>query len=178
MFITDFLRNRALKKHRSQVRTNITPLKDIRTAVTVIDVEDTSFDNCKKDIMAFYRDNGIKGEIFFFDFRKIGDAERLITSITNTVLKKDLNFYGKPAREKLDLMLEAKPDLFISLINKDDYPIQYMATCCEAKFKIGRKQLPGNIFDLVITDQATPEGTSPPEDEIFKSVKELLAKVK
>ena len=160
MFITDFLRNRALKKHRSQVRTNITPLKDIRTAVTVIDVEDTSFDNCKKDIMAFYRDNGIKGEIFFFDFRKIGDAERLITSITNTVLKKDLNFYGKPAREKLDLMLE------------------YMATCCEARFKIGRKQLPGNIFDLVITDQATPEGTSTPEDEIFKSVKELLAKVK
>ncbi|MBQ1618249.1 MAG: hypothetical protein II095_01800 [Bacteroidales bacterium] len=53
-----------------------------------------------------------------------------------------------------------------------------MATCCAARFKIGRKQLPGNIFDLVITDQATPEGTSTPEDEIFKSVKELLAKVK
>ncbi|MBR5054500.1 MAG: hypothetical protein IKX07_02750, partial [Bacteroidales bacterium] len=105
-------------------------------------------------------------------------AERLITSITNTVLKKDLNFYGKPAREKLDLMLAAKPDLFISLINKDDYPIRYMATCCEAKFKIGRKQLPGNVFDLVITDQAAPDGTSMPEDEIFKSVKQLLAKVK
>ena len=38
MFITDFLRNRALKKHRSQVRTNITPLKDIHTAVAFIDV--------------------------------------------------------------------------------------------------------------------------------------------
>ena len=75
-------------------------------------------------------------------------------------------------------MLAAKPDLFISLINKDDYPIRYMATCCEAKFKIGRKQLPGNVFDLVITDQATPDGTSMPEDEIFKSVKQLLAKVK
>ena len=178
MFIIDFLRNRALKKHGSQVHTNITPLKDIRTAVAFIDVEDTSFDECKKDIMAFYRDNGIKGEIFFFDFRKIGEAERLITSITNTVLKKDLNFYGKPAREKLDLMLEAKPDLFISLINKDDYPIRYMATCCEAKFKIGRKQLPGDIFDLVITDQKDPEGKSMPEDEIFKSVKALLAKIK
>ena len=178
MFIIDFLRNRALKKHGSQVHTNITPLKDIRTAVAFIDVEDTSFDECKKDIMAFYRDNGIKGEIFFFDFRKIGEAERLITSITNTVLKKDLNFYGKPAREKLDLMLEAKPDLFISLINKDDYPIRYMATCCEAKFKIGRKQLHGDIFDLVITDQKDPEGKSMPEDEIFKSVKALLAKIK
>ena len=80
--------------------------------------------------------------------------------------------------EKLDQMLELKPDLFISLINKDDYPIQYMATCCEAKFKIGRKQLPGNVFDLVITEQKTPDGASKPEDEIFKSVKELLAKVK
>lgn len=178
MFIIDFLRKRALRKHGSQVRTNITPLKDIHTAVTFIDVEDTSFDACKKDIMAFYRDNGIKGEIFYFDFRKIGDTERLITSITNTVLKKDLNFYGKPAKEKLDLMLEAKPDLFISLIGKDDYPIQYMATCCEAKFKIGRKQLPGNVFDLVITDQTAPDGTSTPEDEIFKSIKEILAKVK
>ena len=178
MFIIDFLRNRALKKHRSQVHTNITPLKDIHTAVTFIDVEDTSFDACKQDIQAFYRDNGIKGEIFFFDFRKISDTERLITSITNTVLKKDLNFYGKPAREKLDLMLQARPDLFISLIAKDDYPIQYMATCCEAKFKIGRKQLPGDIFDLVISDQAGTEGAPTPEDEIFKSVKELLAKVK
>jgi len=178
MFIIDFLRNRSLKKHGSQVHTNITPLKDIRTAVTFIDVEDTSFDECKKDIMAFYRENGIKGEIFFFDFRKIGEAERLITSITNTVLKKDLNFYGKPSREKLDLMLAASPDLFISLIAKDDYPIQYMATCSQAKFKIGRKQLPGNVFDLVVIDQQGPDSVPLPEDEVFKSVKALLAKIK
>lgn len=178
MFITDFLRNRSLKKHRSQIHTNITPLKDIRTAVTFIDVEDTSFDDCKKDIMAFYRENGIKGEIFFFDFRKLSGSERLITSITNTVLKKDLNFYGKPSKEKLDLMLAARPDLFISLIAKDDYPIQYMATCCEAKFKIGRKQLPGNIFDLVIKEQEGSDNHPLPEDEIFKSVKAFLAKVK
>ncbi|MBR6211747.1 MAG: hypothetical protein IKQ64_01740 [Bacteroidales bacterium] len=178
MFIIDFLRNRALKKHGSQISTNITPLKDIHTAVSFIDVEDTSFDACKNDIMAFYRENGIKGEIFYFDFRKISDSERLITSITNTVLKKDLNFYGKPSKDKLDLMLAAKPDLFISLINKDDYPIRYMATCCEAKFKIGRKQIPGDIFDLVIKEQ-DGQGVAPlPEEEIFKSIKAFLAKVK
>ena len=178
MFIIDFLRNRSLKKHGSQVHTNITPLKDIRTAVTFIDVEDTSFDECKKDIMAFYRDNGIKGEVFFFDFSKISDTERLITSITNTVLKKDLNFYGKPSREKLDLMLAASPDLFISLIAKDDYPIRYMATCSQAKFKIGHKQLPGNVFDLVVIDRQEPDSVPLPEDEVFKSVKALLAKIK
>ncbi len=178
MFIIDFLRNRSLKKHGSQISTNITPLKDIHTAVAFIDVEDTSFDACKNDIMAFYRENGIKGEIFFFDFRKISESERLITSITNTVLKKDLNFYGKPSKDKLDLMLAAKPDLFISLINKDDYPIRYMATCCEAKFKIGRKQIPGDVFDLVIKEQ-DGQGVAPlPEEEIFKSIKAFLAKVK
>lgn len=178
MFVLDFLRERALKKHGSKVSTGITPLKDIKTAVAFIDVEDTSFDACKKELMAFYRENNIKGEIFYFDFRKLNDTERLITSITNTVLKKDLNFFGKPSKEKLALMLEAKPDIFISLINKDDYPIRYMANCCEAKFKVGRKQLPGEVFDLVITDQVSADGTSTPEAEIFKSIKSLLLKVK
>lgn len=178
MFVLEFLRERSIKKHGSKVSTGITPLKDIRTAVAFIDVEDTSFDACKKDLMAFYKEYSIKGEIFYFDFRKINDTERLITSITNTVLKKDLNFFGKPSKEKISLMLEAKPDIFISLINKDDYPIRYMASCCEAKFKVGRKQLPGDIFDLVITDQMNADGTSTPEAEIFKSMKALLLKVK
>ena len=178
MFIVNFLRKQTLKKHGSKVETGITPLSAIRTAVAFIDVEDTSFDACKQELMAFYRENNIRGEIFYFDFRKLNDTERLITSITNTVLKKDLNFYGKPSKEKLKLMLEAKPDIFISLINKDDYPIRYMASCCEAKFKVGRKQLPGNIYDLVIVEQPSLDGTSTPQADIFKSVKSLLLKVR
>lgn len=178
MFITDFLRKKALKKHGSKVRTGLTPLRDIKTAVAFIDVEDTSFDACKNELMAFYREFNIKGEIFFFDFRKLSDTERLITSITNTVLKKDLNFYGKPSNEKLSLMLAATPDLFISLINKDDYPIHYMASCCKAKYKVGRKQLPGDIFDLVFSDQTDPESQALPEADVFKSMKELMLKVK
>lgn len=178
MFIIDFLRQNSLKKHGSKVPTGITPIKDIRSAVAFIDVEDTSFDACKNALMTFFREYSIKGEVFFFDFRKLNDTERLITSITNTVLKKDLNFYGKPSKEKVNVMLAAQPDLFISLINKDDYPIQYMASCCEAKYKVGRKQLPGDIFDLVVCEQDSEEGTSLPEAEIFKSIKELMLKVK
>ena len=75
MFVLDFLRERALKKHGSKVSTGITPLKDIRTAVAFLDVEDTSFDACKKELMAFYRENNIKGEIFYFDCRKLNDKE-------------------------------------------------------------------------------------------------------
>ena len=174
MFIIDFLRNRSLKKHGSQVHTNIPPLKDIRTAVTFIDVEDTSFDECKKDIMAFYRDNGIKGEVFFFDFRKISDTERLITSITNTILKKDLDIFGKPSKEKVDLMLGSNPDMFRSLVRSTDFPIEFMAKCSTARFKVGRIQLPGDPFDLVISE---PEGKVLSEAEIFQWVKAYLAKI-
>ena len=64
-----FLRKRALKKNASTVPTQIKALSLIKTAVTFIDVEDTSFDACKESILAFYREHKIKGEIFFFDFR-------------------------------------------------------------------------------------------------------------
>ena len=75
-------------------------------------------------------------------------------------------------------MLEQKPDLFISLVNKDDFPIEYMAKCCEAGFKIGRKQLPGGVFDMVFSGTESEDGVSTPEYDIFLRMKELLQKIK
>ncbi len=173
--IKDFFRKKSLRKHRSTVPTMIMPLGQIRSAVAFIDVEDTSFDTCKQALMAFYRENNIKGEIFFFDFRKLGEGERLITSITTTVLKSDLNWFGKPKKEKMDLMSESRPDAFISLMKSDQYPLEYMAACSEAKFKIGRKQLAGNVFDLVISD---PSGRDLSEAEAFLAMKAFLNKIK
>ena len=49
-------------------------------------------------------------------------------------------------------MLKGEPDLFISLIKKEEFPIEFMAKCSRARFKIGRRQLPGNTFDLVVSD--------------------------
>lgn len=172
--IKDFLRRRSLKKYSSSVQTGITPLSEIHSAVTFIDVEDPTFDICKEAILNFYRANGIKGDIFFFDFRKIGSEERLITSITTTVLKKDLNWIGKPSREKVDIMLGSRPDLFISLINGHDFPIEFMAKCSEAKFKIGRQQIPGSTFDLVISD---PDDKAYSEAEVFNAIKTYLNKI-
>ena len=173
--IKAFFRKKSLRKHRSNVPTMIMPLGQIRSAVAFIDVEDTSFAACKQALLTFYRENNIKGEIFFFDFRKLGEGERLITSITTTVLKSDLNWYGCPKREKMDLMLESRPDAFISLMKSDSYPLEYMAACSEAKFKIGRRQLPGNVFDLVISD---PAGRNLSEAEAFSAMKAFLNKIK
>lgn len=172
--IRNFLRKRSLKNFASTVPTGITPLREIRSAVAFIDVEDTSFDACKLALQAFFRENGIKGEIFFFDFRKIGSEERLITSITNTVLKKDLDWCGRPSREKVDLMLAVEADMFISLIPGTPFPLEYMAKCSRARFKAGRRQLPGNTFDLVVTD---PAGQTLNEKESFEAMRNFFEKI-
>lgn len=173
-FIKNFFRKRYLTKFESKVETGLLPLSEIKNAVTFIDVEDPSFDACKEQILAFYRENKIKGEIFFFDFRKISNEERLITSINTTVLRKDLDWLGRPSQQKVDLMLENNPDLFISLIAGKSFPIEYMAKCSNARFKIGREQLSGGTFDLVISD---PFDKTYSQDEVFKNIKQYLNKI-
>ena len=155
--VKSFFRKKYLKKFESKAPTGILPMSQVKSAVAFIDVEDTSF------------------EIFFFDFRKIGSEERLITSITNTVLKKDLDWCGKPSREKIDLMLGTEADLFISLIRGTDYPLEFMAKCSQAKFKVGRVQLPGNTFDLIVSDPAERPLN---EKESFDAMRQFLAKIK
>ena len=91
------------------------------------------------------------------------------------MLKKDLNWYDKPSPEKVNLMLAGEPDLFISLIPKDDYPIEFMARCSRARFKAGRVQLPGNVFDLVVKD---PADRSLSEAEVFSELYKLLRIIK
>ena len=150
--IKGIFRRSCLKKYASDVPTGIIPVSRLHSAVAFIDVEDTSFDESKGLLVNFFRENGIKGEIFFFVFRHLSEGERLITSIQTTILRKDINWFGRPSKEKISLMLKGEPDLFISLIGKEEFPIEFMAKCSRARFKIGRRQLPGNTFDLVVSD--------------------------
>ncbi len=152
--IKDLLRRWSLRKSASSEPTGLLPLQAVRSAVAFISVEEQDFEACKNDILAFYRTHNIKGSVFFFDFRRIEKGERLITGITTTVLRKDLNWYGQPSPEKTRTMLEGEPDLFISLLPANSYPLEYMARCSKARFKVGRQQLPGNVFDLVVLNPA------------------------
>ncbi len=174
MSIKDYFRKSALKKCGTSP-TSILPLSKISTAVALIDVEDPSFDECKQSLMSFFRANNIKGEIFFFDFRKIISGERLITSITNTILKKDTNWYGRPSSEKLVLFDSLQePDVLISLLPYDSFTAEFTARYCKARFKIGRLRLPGNVFDLVVAD---PSGNPLSEAESFQAIKTILDKI-
>ena len=175
MQIQELFRRYSLKRHASQDPTGLMPLEAVRSAVAFIDVQDTSFDRCKQALMNFFRERGIKFDIFFFDFRKLSQGERLITSITTTVLKKDLNWYGKPSPEKMKLMLEGEPDMFLSLLPENSFPLEYMARCSHARFKVGRRQLPGGVFDLVVLD---PSGQKLSEEEAFRSIITYLERIK
>ena len=173
--LKEFLRRQSLKKNASTEPTGFVPLEKIRSAVAFIDVEDTSFNECKNTLMLFFREHNIKGDIFFFDFRKLTEGERLITSITTTILRKDLNWFGKPSREKVTLMLDGEPDLFISLLPTNDFPIEFMAKCSRAHFKVGRTQLPDDTFDLVVKD---PEGRKLNEADYCKAMIKFLDKIR
>lgn len=173
--IKALFRRHSLKKHASTQPTGFMPISKVRSAVAFIDVEDTSFHECKQKLQNFFRENNIRGDIFFFDFRKLPDGERLITSITGTVLKKDLNWYGRPSDDKIRILLEGEPDMFISLLPKADFPIEFMATCSNARFKAGRFQIPGNVFDLVITD---PADRNLNQAEAFDEMEKLLTRIR
>lgn len=174
-FIKNFFRKRSLRRHASRIPTSIIPLERIRTAVAVIDVRDSSFDACKESILSFYKEYEIKGSIFFMDFRKISQEERLITSIQTTITRKDVNWYGRPSRYKMNVLAEMDPDLFISLLNNPDFSLEFMAKTCKAKFKIGRQQMGDKLFDMVISD---PAGKTLSEWESFLAMRRFLERIR
>ena len=174
-FVKNIFRKRSLKKHCSDVPTEILPLNQIKSYVAVIDVEDSTFDACKTNIMNYFRGMDIRGAVFFQDFRKIGSEDRLITSIQTTITKKDLDWLGRPNKYKMGVLAEQNPDVFISLIKEPDFAIEYMARTSKARFKIGRKQLGGDLFDLVVSD---PAGKNVSQLDSFNAMKVYLGKIR
>lgn len=174
-FVKDIFRKSSLKKHASTVPTGILPLSKIKSYVAIIDVEDTTYDTCKSAILNYFRSMDIRGSVFFQDFRKIGSEDRLITSIQTTITKKDLDWLGRPNKYKLGVLDEQNPDLFISLIKEPDFAIEYMTKTSKARFKIGRKQMDGNLFDLVIND---PAGKDISQLESWGAIKNYLGKIR
>ena len=174
-FIIDFFRRRALRRHQSQTPTGLLPLSQIKAYMAIVDVEEYSSDCCKTDIINYFRKAGIKGSIFFRDFRKISSEDRLITSIQTTINRKDLNWFGRPSDYKMGVMEEQKPDLLLCLIKDMDFPMEYLVRASKARFKIGRSQTGGNAFDFVASD---PEGKSYSQLEAFQGIKKYLETIR
>lgn len=170
-FVKNIFRRRYLRRWGSTVATGLVPLDRIHSAAILINAEDKSSDDCKETVLTYFRKKGIKTSIFFFDFSKKDTEDFQITSLNNTVLKKDLNWCGRPSRDKTMQLKQSGDDLFISLIDNDSFPVEYMAVCSPARFKIGRIQVGRSCFDMVI---GNPPSREISQKEAFNAIVNFL----
>ena len=174
--VKNIFRKRVLQKFISAEPTSLLPLSAIKTANVVIDVEEPGFDVLKEDILAWGRTEGIDVNIYFFDFRKLGKNELLLTSIQTTVARKDLNWLGMPTYEKVSGAIEEPCDLFISLIDNAEFPIDFLSKCAAARFKIGRKAYEGHCFDMICSSKPV-DGFRSSGRLVFAGIVEFIEKI-
>jgi len=175
--ILDIFRKRKIRKFISDVPTGFMPLDKISTVNVVIDVEEPGFDLLKEDILAWGRQNGLKVNIYFFDFRKLGKDELLLTSIQTTIIKKELDWIGTPDLNKTGALLNEQSDVFISMVDNGNFPIEFLSKCAKARFKIGRCGFEGHAYDMVMVGNQTEDLRSDSR-QIFSAIIEFMTKIR
>ena len=175
--ILKIFQRKRLAKFASNVPTGLLPLSDISSVNVVIDVEEPGFDKLKDDVLAWSKQVGLKVNIYFFDFRKISKDELLLTSIQTTIIKKELDWIGMPEFSKIGNLLYEQSDLFISMVDNGDFPIEFLSKCAKARFKIGRCGFPGHSYDMVISGNPTEDLRSDAR-HTFAAIKEFLTKIR
>ena len=175
--ILKIFRKKRLAKYASDVTTGLLPLSAISTVNVVIDVEEPDFDKLKDDILAWGKQVGLKVNIYFFDFRKITKDELLLTSIQTTIIKKELDWLGMPEFGKIGNLLYEPSDLFISMVDNGDFPIEFLSKCAKARFKIGRCSFAEHSYDMIISGNPTEDLISDSR-KIFAAIKDFLTKIK
>ncbi len=176
-FVKNFFRRRKIRKFASQIETSFLPIEAIATINAVIDVQETGFDQLKEDLLSWGRRKGIKVNVYFFDFRKLKKGEQLMTSIDKTFLRKELSWIGTPSLGKAAPILMEESDLFISLIDNGDFPIDFISKCAKARFKIGRYAYDGDAFDMIFHGGAREELRGD-VCRIFEELTEFLEKIR
>jgi hypothetical protein len=174
--IKNFFRKRKIRKYSRAVPTGLLPLSEIATAHIVIDVEEQEWDTLKEDILTWGRNAGIKVSIYFFDFRKLGKNELLLTSINTTIIQKELNWFDMPSPAKVGMLFRENSDLFISLISNKEFPIEFVSKCAKARFKIGRYPFEGHAYDMIMAGSEVAELRSDSR-EIFAAITAFLKKI-
>lgn len=174
--IKDIFRKRRLNKFRSNVPTGLLPLKEISTVNVVLDVEEPGFDTLRAKINDWGRAAGVKLNIYFLDLRRLDKEELLLTSIQTTIIKKELDWVGTPDISKVMGLIGEKSDLFISMIDNNDFPIEFISKCARARFKIGRHRFTERVFDMVISGSQTADLRSD-SCLVFDAMVEYLNKI-
>ena len=79
--------------------------------------------------------------------------------------------------EKAAPLLNEESDLFVSMIDNADFPIDFLSKCTKAGFKIGRHAYEGDAFDMIFHGGARDELRGN-VCRIFEGITEFLEKIK
>lgn len=146
-----------LRRHRSPVPTGLLTLTAVHSAVVFVDPAQADAEAVCGEVRRFFDDNGIMVRVL-------------------CPRRQDLNWMGC---RKSRLRTEDGPwevDLFISLAGSpEDFAAEFEARCCPARFKVGRFQLSGDVFDLVV---GQPEDAPAGQAAVFAAMKDYLQKIR
>lgn len=151
------LRRLALRSGASKVPTCIMPLDSVRSATVLVYPGAEDSEETAAAVKAFFDPRGIS-----------------VTVICPS--KGDINWLGfLKGRVRGAKVKPRHEDLFISLSDSPEYfAAEYEARCSTALFKVGRFQLEGDIFDLVVS---SPSAVPVSQSAAFAAIQEYLSKI-
>lgn len=152
--LTLLVRKIALHRHASTASTQILPIGEIKRATVFVDM-DADADIVSKDIRKFFDSYSIPVQII-------------------SPQKWDINLFGWMKKPKMKEMDDWDADIFISLAGPENFTAEYASRCSKARFKVGRFELPTNVYDLVIANR---EHQLPRQPVAFTIIKEYLLKI-
>ncbi len=149
------LRLITLKRNGSRAPHGLCPLGRIRSATVLLDSSAEDFGAVLASVKRYFDAHNIPVHILA---PAKGDFDLLGT------LKK--RFRGPRAEQ-------GSGELFISLVDSpESFYAEYEARCSRACFKLGRRQLPGDIFDMVVLAPENSPAVS--QSAVFEEIKNYL----
>ncbi len=153
------LRHFALKKSASRMPQGIVPISGIRSAAVFVDRELPGAQAAEDAVRKFFSAHGI---------------ELLILSPE----KDQLNYAGFMRRKfRMPAGAQRTEDLFVCLSdNPMNFAAEFETRCSPAGFKVGRRQIPGDVFDLVVCPPSG--GKEVDQRAAFDEIAGFLLKIK
>lgn len=152
------VRVRALRKYGSRGAHGICPVGGLKGVAVFVDASDSGAESVCAEVRQYFSGLGMqvlvlcpgRGDLNFAGFMRRG--ARMPGAV--------------PRNEELFITLADDPACFAS---------EFEARCSPARFKIGRSQLEGDVFDIVVS---SPDGIATSQLEAFSAIREYLSKIR
>lgn len=172
---SDIFRRRSIKASLSAEPTGLVSLSEIHSYFALLDVREPSFPDCRVAVEKFFCERHIPGKMFFFDLGNRAVDDLLLADAPITLVGRDLNWYGKPVGGKADRMFSSRSDLFLSLVPRASFTLDYVAHRYDARLKLGRSLFGNSVFDIVVLD---PRGKRLTSLQVFQEMTEILSRIR